>query len=416
VPWPETGRRRAQDPGLLRVTSTIAPGPERPGWTVAVGVGVAQTIAWGVLYYTIAALGAPMATAASVEAPTVYAAFTVSLFVSGFLAPWAGRTVDQHGGRLVLSLGSAAGASGMAVLAVASSAPMLFVGWGLNGVAMALGLYDVAFAAVYHARRDDARRVLTGVTLLAGLASSIFWPLSQHLERALGLRPTLALFAALMAATIPLYQASLPRAHGHAARRPAAAPPPARADARRVVLLLSAVFATTGFATGALSAHLLGTLRELAVPAGQIAWIASLVGVFQVAGRIVELTLGSRLSPLATGSLSLIVLSGSFLLLLATSAAPGLAWAFAISYGMSNGVLTIARATVPAALLGSDQIGSVLGSLARPSVVTRALAPWAFAAIVHVAGTVAALGVLAAAAGAGVLVFGPLVARRKAGS
>jgi hypothetical protein len=340
----------------------------------------------------------------------VYAAFTVSLFISGFLAPWAGRTVDQHGGRLVLSLGSAAGAVGMAVLAIASSAPMLFLGWCLNGIAMALGLYDVAFAAVYHARRDDARRVLTGVTLLAGLASTIFWPLSQHLERTLGLRPTLGLFAALLVVTIPLYQATLPRARsGSAVARPAAPPPPA--GAKRVVLLLSAVFATTGFATGALSAHLLGTLRELAVPAGQVAWIASLVGVFQVAGRIVELSLGSRLSPLATGLLSLIVLSGSFLLLLATGAAPGLAWVFAISYGMSNGVLTIARATVPASLLGSDKIGSVLGNLARPSVVTRAIAPWAFAAIVHVGGTVAGLGVLAAAAVAGVLLFIPLMPR-----
>jgi predicted MFS family arabinose efflux permease len=392
------------------MTASVPREAERPAWSVAVGVGVAQTIAWGVLYYTIAALGAPMATAAAVAAPTVYAAFTVSLFVAGFLAPWAGRTVDRHGGRLVLSLGSAAGAAGMAVLAIASSAPLLFVGWCLNGVAMALGLYDVAFAAIYHARRDDARRVLTGVTLLAGLASTIFWPLSQHLEQALGLRTTLALFAGLLAVTIPIYRATLPRARGgHPARRPTAAPP--SATARRTVLLLSAVFATTGFATGALSAHLLGTLRALDVPGGQIAWIASLVGVFQVAGRVLELSAGARLSPLATGAISLTTLGASFLLLLATGAAPGLAWVFAISYGMSNGVLTIARATVPALLLGSDRIGSVLGNLARPSVVTRALAPWAFAAIVHAAGTTVALGVIAAAAVAGALLFVPLMPR-----
>lgn len=395
---------------MLRVTSTAGVEPERPAWTVAVGVGVAQTIAWGVLYYTIAALGARMATAASVEAPTLYAAFTLSLFISGLLAPWAGRTVDRHGGRLVLSLGSAAGAAGMAVLAMATSAPLLFVGWCLNGVAMALGLYDVAFAAVYHARRSDARRVLSGVTLLAGLASTIFWPLSQHLEQAVGLRTTLAVFAVLMMITIPLYQATLPRASGrHAAARPTVVPTPATAT--RVVVLLAAVFATTGFATGALSAHLLGTLGAQGVPAGQVAWIASLVGVFQVVGRIVELTLGARLSPLTTGLASLVVLGASFLLLLATGAAPILAWVFVVSYGMSNGVLTIARATVPATLLGSDRIGSVLGSLARPSVVTRAIAPWAFAALVHVAGTTVALAVLAAAAVAGALLFVPLVPR-----
>jgi MFS family permease len=393
------------------VTASAPSDPQRPAWTVAVGVGLAQTIAWGVLYYTIAALGAPMATAASVAAPMVYAAFTVSLFISGFLAPWAGRIVDRHGGRLILSVGSAAGAAGMAVLAIASSAPLLFVGWCLNGVAMALGLYDIAFAAVYHARPGDARRVLTGVTLLAGLASTIFWPLSRTLEQALGLRATLAVFAGLMVTAIPLYQVTLPRAGGrHAAARPTAAATPGRAN--RVVMLLAAVFATTGFATGALSAHLLGTLDALAVPAGQVAWIASLVGVFQVAGRILELSVGSRLSPLTTGLVSLAVLAASFLLLLATGAAPILAWVFVVSYGMSNGVLTIARATVPATLLGSDRIGSLLGSLARPSVVTRAIAPWAFAAIVHVAGTTVALSVLAAAAIAGALLFVPLVRSR----
>jgi MFS family permease len=98
---------------------------ERPGWTVAIGIGVAQTIAWGTLYYAIAALSAPMAQAASVDAPTVYAAFTASLLIAGVLAPWAGRTVDRRGGRLVLTMSSVAGASGMAVLAISTTAPWL---------------------------------------------------------------------------------------------------------------------------------------------------------------------------------------------------------------------------------------------------------------------------------------------------
>jgi len=98
--------------------------------------------------------------------------------------------------------------------------------------------------------------------------------------------------------------------------------------------------------------------------------------------------------------------------LLVFGATPGIAWVFAISYGMSNGVLTIARATVPATLLGSEQIGSVLGNLARPSVVTRAVAPWVFAAVADVAGSTAALAVLAAASFAGLALFLPLMPGR----
>jgi hypothetical protein len=390
---------------------TRSPKPEPAGWKVAITVGIAQTIAWGTLYYSIAALNGPMARAASVDEPTLYGAFTASLLIAGVLAPWAGRTVDRRGGALVLSASALAGAAGMAVLAASGSVAGLFVGWCLNGVAMAMGLYDVAFAAVYRSRRTDARRVLTGVTLLAGLASTIFWPLSHYLAQGVGLRTTLAAFGALMLATIPLYRWSFAGRGAVAVERTVEAAQSSRVSSQRTVLLLSVVFASTAFASGALSAHLLGTFATLGVPSAQIPWIASLVGVMQVVGRVLELAVGSRLSPLTTGLISLATLAGSFLVLLLIGASPALAWVFAATYGMSNGVLTIARATVPAALLGSENIGSLLGRLARPSVVTRAIAPWAFAATTEVAGAIAGTALLLVASLAAVGFYAALLPR-----
>jgi predicted MFS family arabinose efflux permease len=282
----------------------------------------------------------------------------------------------------------------------------LFVGWCLNGVAMALGLYDVAFAAVYQERRGEGRRVVVGVTLLAGFASTIFWPLSRHLAHVLGLRATFVVFAGLLLATIPMYWWSLgPRRQAESSAANACAIE-SRSSHPRTIALLAAAFATASFVTGAIGAHLLATLGALSVPAAQVTWVASLIGVTQVVGRVLEVSLGSRTSPIRTGFAALGVLAMSFVLLAMTAATPSLAWAFVIAFGMSNGVLTIARATIPVALFGSEGIGDILGRLGRPAVVARAVAPWCFAVVADAAGSTTAVALLAVGAGVCLVTYG----------
>ena len=73
--------------------------------------------------------------------------------------------------------------------------------------------------------------------------------------------------------------------------------------------------------------------------------------------------------------------------------------AFAIVYGWSNGVMTIVRGTVPAVLFGHRNYGALLGRLALPSFVAKALAPLALALVLTPAlPPAAALGALIAAA------------------
>ena len=57
---------------------------------------------------------------------------------------------------------------------------------------------------------------------------------------------------------------------------------------------------------------------------------------------------------------------------------------FAALYGWANGVMTIVRGTVPAELFGATRYGALLGRLARPQFVARAIAPLAVAAVLAI--------------------------------
>ena len=146
-------------------------------WTVA-RLGTAQTLAWASSYYLPAMLAAPMAHDLGVATPTVFAAFSVALIVSALLGPLAGRAIDRHGGRPVLVCTNLLFAAALVGMALAQGPVGLFAAWVLMGVAMGSGLYEAAFATLVRLYGQGARGAITGITLIAGFASTVGWPLS----------------------------------------------------------------------------------------------------------------------------------------------------------------------------------------------------------------------------------------------
>lgn len=160
-------------------------------WAVAC-LGTTQTLAWASSYYLPAMLAAPMARDLGVSTPTVFAAFSLALVVSALLGPLAGHAIDRHGGRPVLL------ATNMVfALALAQGPVTLFAAWALMGIAMGSGLYEAAFASLVRLYGEGARNAITGVTLFAGFASTIGWPLSAWMESAYGWRGACLGWAAL---------------------------------------------------------------------------------------------------------------------------------------------------------------------------------------------------------------------------
>ena len=351
-------------------------------------LGVAQIISWGTLFYAIAVLGEAMRGELGISATWLFGAFTVGLLISGIASPAVGGLVDAQGGRFVLSWGSVLGAVALALIASARGFPLLLLGWSLAGVAMAACLYDPAFATLHQLTGTGYRRAVTALTLFGGFASTVFWPASQWLLDSVGWRETLWIYAALhLAVCLPLHLAFVPAYAAGAATDveiavdadalPGVAAP-RRTAGRASYVWLAAAFSVAAFLSATLSAHLIALLKAGGLTARDAVLVSSLIGPMQVLGRIAELTFARRLSPLSVGALAFGLMTAGLACLALIDGLSAMAFAFAVLYGWSNGVMTIVRGTVPAALFGRRNYGALLGRLALPAFVAKAVAPVTF--------------------------------------
>lgn len=349
--------------------------------TVA-ALGSAQTLAWASTYYLPAMLAAPMAQDLGVSVPTVFAAFSAALIVSALLGPLAGRGIDRWGGRPVLMGTNLVFAAGLSALALAQGPLGLFSAWMILGVGMGSGLYEAAFAALVRLYGRDSRNVITGITLIAGFASTVGWPVSTLLEGAFGWRGACWSWAVLhLLVGLPL-NAWLPRVAPAPLPASAQVAETSRADALppkasfRAAVLLAFVFAVTWFISTAMAAHLPRLLQAGGLTLAAAVAVGALVGPAQVGGRLLEFGFLRHVHPLLSARLAALMHPlGAAVLALA-----GAAWAmpFAVLHGMGNGVLTIAKGTLPLVLFGPAGYGQRQGLMMVPARLAQALAPWLF--------------------------------------
>jgi MFS family permease len=218
-----------------------SPASSRPRWLVVFALGTSQTLAWASSYYLPAILADPISAGLGIQRTWVFGAFTLSLLISAALAPRVGRFIDRHGGRGVLTLSAVVLAGGLLLLAAATGPVTLFAAWAVLGVGMSLGLYDAAFATLTAIYSGEARGPITGITLLAGFASTVSWPVSTVLVHAVGWRRTCLVWAALnLLLSLPLNRLALPAPKRRSRLERAEAP--VGWTPRREMLLLAYVF------------------------------------------------------------------------------------------------------------------------------------------------------------------------------
>jgi MFS family permease len=343
-----------------------------------VALGSAQTLAWASSYYLPAVLAAAMARDLGVATPTVFAAFSAALLVSAALGPHAGQAIDRWGGRLVLIGTNVVFALGLCALGAAQGPWSLFIAWAILGIGMGSGLYEAAFAALVRLYGTGSRNVITGITLIAGFASTVGWPLSALLESHVGWRGACFTWAALhLVLGIPL-NAMIPRAEPvpSAPAATVAAATTSTKQSERAGTLLALAFAATWFISTAMAAHLPRLLEASGATLATAVAIGALVGPAQVAGRVLEFGLLRRIHPLLSARVAAL-LHPLGAAALAVVGAPAAA-AFALLHGAGNGILTIAKGTVPLVLFGPHGYGQRQGWLMVPARVAQALAPWLF--------------------------------------
>ncbi|WP_240791071.1 MFS transporter [Roseomonas sp. AR75] len=368
---------------------TAAPAAPPGSRRVVVALGTTQTLAWACSYYLPAILAAPMAESLGLPASWVFGAFSGALLLSAVLGPWVGRVIDRSGGRVVLVASNFVLAAGLVLLALAQGPAMMIAGWLVLGLGIALGLYDSAFATLAGLYGRAARGPITGITLIAGFASTVGWPLSALMTEAWGWRGACLGWAALnLLVALPINRFLLP-----------AAPPPEKklvqedaeaAPAPRFAMpLLAFVFAATWAVAGAMAAHLPALLQATGASAAAAIAAAALVGPAQVAARVLEFGLLGRFHPLVSGRLATLghPLGAAALLLFGPVAAP----AFTVLHGMGNGIMTIVKGTLPLAIFGPVGYGARQGLLSAPSRFLQALSPFAFGLLLERASVGAAL-------------------------
>ena len=339
-------------------------------------LGAAQTLAWACSYYLPAIVAAPMAESFALPPSAIFGAFSASLLLTALLGPWVGRVIDLNGGRAVLAGSNLALAAGLLTLAAAPSAwpAVLFLGWGLLGLGMALGLYDAAFATLAGLYGKEARGPISGVAMMAGFASTLGWPLTTWLDAELGWRGACAVWALLqLGLALPLHLLLVPPAPPPAPAAPSTEEPEGAAGWEQLALLALALTGS-GFNIAAMAAHLPGLLARSGASAEVALAAASLVGPMQVLSRVLDVFLLRRLHPLTTARLAT---AGHPLAALALGIGLG-PFAFALVHGAGNGLLTIVRGTLPLALFGARGYGARQGIILAPMRLLQALAPLAF--------------------------------------
>jgi MFS family permease len=385
-------------------------------WRAVLVLGVTQILTWGTLFYPPVLTVPLIARDHGWSFAFAMGGLSLGLLAAGLTARAVGAAIDLHGGHRIMPIGSLVGAVGLVALTQADHPITYLAVWAVLGAAMAASLYDPAFATLGRIFGAGARPAITALTLAGGFASTVSWPVTHVLLEAVGWRGTYLVYAALLAfVAAPLHAFALPRTRTDPDAEPAnvsakvvAVLPPTGTT----FVLVATAFAAYAFVPSGLAAHLLAIFQRLGLDPGTVVAIGALFGPSQVAARIIEFVFARNLHPLwiARFAVGLIVLAFVMLAILGLSVAT--AAAFAIMFGAANGLLTIARGTLPLALFGAAGYGRLIGRIAAAFLLIQSVAPLVMAFIAERVSDAAAL---AAAAAFGVVALACLAMIRRPG-
>jgi MFS family permease len=369
-------------------------------WRAVLVLGVTEILAWGTIFYPPVLTVPLIAHERGWSMSFAMGGFSLALLTAGLVSPRVGLLIDRYGGHRVMSVGSLLAALGLALIVYAAHPAAYLAVWMLLGVATAATLYDPAFATLGRIFGPGARRPITALTLAGGFASTVSWPVTHLLLNAVGWRGTYLVYAAVLAlVAAPLNAFALPRTRADTAARsdpPAQAPSIVLPPTGWPFLLVAAAFAAYAFVPSGLSTHLLAIFARAGIDAATVVAIGALFGPAQVAARICELMVARRIHPLFVARFAVAMLLAAFALLALFGLSVATAAAFAVMFGMANGLLTIARGAVPLALFGAAGYGHLMGRIGGPYLVMQAIAPLVLAFVAERTADPTVLAVVAA--------------------
>ncbi|RZI99030.1 MAG: MFS transporter, partial [Haliea sp.] len=345
-------------------------------------LSVGQILVWAVLYYGFSSFVLPMQRDMGWSQPDIMGAFTLGLMVWGLATYAVGAAIDRGLGREVLAGGALLGAVGCVLWSQAHSLPVLYAAWAMLGLAMAMTLYEPAFMEITKRFPERYRQGITTLTLVGGFASTLSFPAVAWLQARLGWRPALLVMALALLLVAPLHAWVL-RSAWKRAPQPGTAPAEMMQDQATLrqamqgstFWLLTASFTFYTFAISTIWAHLMPAFASRGLTQAEAVAVMVWFGPAQVAGRFVFLWLGRSLNQRTLG-LMVLALFPFTLVLFALGREPVMLVAFAVLFGVANGLITIVRSNIVPDFYGRENVGRIGGAMSGIALCTRAAAPF----------------------------------------
>ncbi|WP_299978180.1 arsenite efflux MFS transporter ArsK [Devosia sp. 66-22] len=363
-------------------------------------LGVSQIVGYGTLYYSFAILARNAAPALGWPEPWLFGAFSLGLLVGGLVAHEVGKRMDRHSAGAVMTLGSIVAAAALLVAGLAPNGMVFAAAIVLTQVAGTLVLYDAAFTALVQVAGASARARINHLTLIAGFASTIFWPLTAWLDAVVGWRTAYVAFAAAtLLVCVPIHALLAQRRAGARAATPAATAPtepavPHPAAPASAMWFATAGFALSGFALSAVLAQMVPLLTAVGLGASALL-VSTLFGPAQVLVRFANLLAGAARHPVFPALLALALLPAAIAVLAFGAPALVAAVLFAVMLGFGSGLKSIVHGSLPLALFGPDAYGARLGLMASVRQVLASVAPFVLATLIEAVGVRPALWLVA---------------------
>lgn len=361
-------------------------------WVDIAALGVTQIIGYGTLYYSFSILEPSMSRDFAWSSEWMFGAFSAALLIGGLAAPLTGRSIDRFGAGRVMAGGSLVAALALVACALAPSGASFVPALFAIEIASTLVQYSAAFSLLVQRHHDKAQRSIVYLTLIAGFASTIFWPLTTWLHSIMTWQQVYLIFAAshlILCLPIhawlsrPVEGSSIPRleegnaADGQGVGRIAEGQlvPEAR---RKGFVLMAAAFAFQSFIASAILVHMLPMLQALGLGLAGVL-VSTVFGPSQVASRFINMVFGQGMSQLTLTIISAALLPGALVVLsVSAPALPG-AILFAILFGMGSGLYSIVGGTLPLELFGPRGYGTLQGKITSVRLIVGSAAPFAFA-------------------------------------
>ena len=333
-------------------------------------LAVAQTILWAGLYYLFPALFARWELNLGFSKTAIASAFTSALIISSILAPLVGNLIDKGHGQKILIGSSILGASGLIVLSFSSEFWVFFLTWSVIGIALSGCLYEPCFAYVTKVRGTKAKDAIIFITLIAGFAGTVSFPVANIFADLINWQASARLFAfVILLFVVPILFVSTKNEDKHSINLNSSPDKISNYKLRDDLIrpefsYLFFSFFVLALAHGMIITHIIPLLIERNISNSIQLLISASIGPMQVLGRIIMIILQKQnfsINIISTLTFLLKII-GTVFLIYANDNIYFLIL-FVIFQGSGAGMTSISRAVVTANIMGYERFGSVSGAM-----------------------------------------------------